>query len=133
MPKMIENIPQYKRKEQSIYKPTDLWTEEDDLLFLKYCPNTRDRCYHTISRDTSCRPHEILTGTGKIVENWQPKPQPTAEQSYRRAMRGLTKAWKGSTGYDKLPRPGEDVLLDYIKPSEEHWIRILKGLDGIPN
>ena len=59
-PKMIENIPQYKRKEQSIYKPTDLWTEEDDLLFLKYCPNTRDRCYHTISRDTSCRPHEIL-------------------------------------------------------------------------
>ena len=31
-------------------------------------------------------------------------------------MRGLTKAWKGSTGYDKLPKPGEDVLLDYIKP-----------------
>jgi integrase/recombinase XerD len=59
-PKIIENIPKYKRKEQSIYKPTDLWTQEDDLLFLKYCPNTRDRCYHTISRDTSCRPHEIL-------------------------------------------------------------------------
>ncbi len=58
-----------------------------------------------------------------------PKPQPTTEQSHRRAMRGLTKAWKGSTGYDKLPKPGEDVLLDYIKPSEEHWIRILKGLD----
>ena len=59
-PKIINNIPQYKRKEQSIYKPTDLWTKEDDLLFLKYCPNVRDRCYHTISRDTSCRPHEIL-------------------------------------------------------------------------
>jgi integrase len=59
-PKVIDNIPQYKRKELSIYKPTDLWTEEDDLLFLKYCPNARDRCYHTISRDTSCRPHEIL-------------------------------------------------------------------------
>jgi integrase/recombinase XerD len=49
-----------KRKEQSIYKPTDLWSQEDDLLFLKYCPNKRDRCYHTISRDLSCRPHEIL-------------------------------------------------------------------------
>ena len=49
-----------KRREQSIYKPTDLWTVEDDLLFLKYCPNKRDRCYHAISRDTSCRPHEIL-------------------------------------------------------------------------
>jgi integrase len=43
-----------------IYKPTDLWTPEDDLLFLKYCPNKRDKCYHAISRDLSCRPHEIL-------------------------------------------------------------------------
>jgi integrase/recombinase XerD len=30
------------------------------LLFLKYCPSKRDRCYHAISRDLSCRPHEIL-------------------------------------------------------------------------
>ena len=34
--------------------------QEDDLLFLKYCPSIRDRCYHTISRDLSARPHEIL-------------------------------------------------------------------------
>jgi integrase/recombinase XerD len=59
-PKVVENIPSYKRKEISIYKPTDLWSREDDLLFLKYCPSKRDRCYHTISRDLSCRPHEIL-------------------------------------------------------------------------
>jgi integrase/recombinase XerD len=59
-PQSIENIPQLKRKEQSIYKPTDLWTLEDDLLFLKYCPSRRDKCYHMISRDTGCRPHEIL-------------------------------------------------------------------------
>jgi integrase/recombinase XerD len=59
-PKVIDNLTQLKRKETSIYKPTDLWTQEDDQLFLKYCPSTRDRCYHTISRDTGCRPHEIL-------------------------------------------------------------------------
>ena len=59
-PNVVENIPKYKRKEISIYKPTDLWGTEDDLLFLKYCPSKRDRCYHTISRDLSCRPHEIL-------------------------------------------------------------------------
>jgi integrase/recombinase XerD len=59
-PKIVENLPNYKRKEISIYKPTDLWSTEDDLLFLKYCPSKRDRCYHTISRDLSCRPHEIL-------------------------------------------------------------------------
>ncbi len=59
-PSVIENIHQLKRKEKSIYKPTDLWTPEDDSLFLKYCPNARDRCYHAMSRDSACRPHELL-------------------------------------------------------------------------
>jgi integrase len=59
-PPSIENIPALTRKEKSIYKPTDLWTEEDDSLFLKYCPNPRDKCYHTMSRDSACRPHELL-------------------------------------------------------------------------
>lgn len=60
-PEVMTNIPSFKRKEKSIYKPTDLWTEEDDSLFLKYCPSKRDRCYHTMSRDLSARPHEILS------------------------------------------------------------------------
>ena len=38
-PAVVENIPNLKRKEQSIYKPSDLWNEQDDLLFLKYCPS----------------------------------------------------------------------------------------------
>jgi integrase len=59
-PAVIKNIPKLKRKEQSIYKPTDLWTKEDDLLFLKYCPSKRMKCYHAMSRDTGCRPHELL-------------------------------------------------------------------------
>jgi integrase len=59
-PSLVDNIPKLKRKEHSIYKPSDLWTQEDDLLFLKYCPNKRDRCYHAISRDLSCRPDEAL-------------------------------------------------------------------------
>jgi integrase len=59
-PSVIENIPKLKRREQSIYKPSDLWTAEDDLLFLKYCPTKRIKCYHMMSRDLSCRPHELL-------------------------------------------------------------------------
>ena len=38
-PQVVENIFQLRRKEQPIYKPSDLWTVEDDLLFLKYCPS----------------------------------------------------------------------------------------------
>jgi integrase len=59
-PSVVDNIPELKRKEVSIYKPSDLWTAEDDLIFLKYCPSSRDKCYHAISRDLSCRPSEIL-------------------------------------------------------------------------
>ncbi|HEY7081691.1 MAG TPA: site-specific integrase [Nitrososphaeraceae archaeon] len=59
-PAIIENILQLKRKEISIYKPADLWTAEDNLLFLKYCPSERLRCFHAISCDTGCRPHELL-------------------------------------------------------------------------
>jgi integrase len=59
-PPVIENIPRLKRKEQSIYKPSDLWSVEDDLLFLKYCPSKRVKCYHMMAKDSSCRPHELL-------------------------------------------------------------------------
>ena len=60
IPTLVGNIPALKRKEQSIYKPTDLWTAEDDLLFLKYCPSMRIKCYHTMASDLSARPSEIL-------------------------------------------------------------------------
>jgi integrase/recombinase XerD len=59
-PNCIMDIPQLKRREISCYKPSDLWTQEDDLLFLKWVTNKRDRCYHTMARDLSARPHEIL-------------------------------------------------------------------------
>jgi integrase/recombinase XerD len=59
-PYCMEGISKLKRKEKSVYKPSDLWTQEDDLLFLKYCPSKRDKCYHAISRDSSCRPSELL-------------------------------------------------------------------------
>jgi hypothetical protein len=59
-PAVIENIPSLRRKEKSIYKPTDLWTNEEDLLFLRYCPASRIRCYHAVARDTGCRPREIF-------------------------------------------------------------------------
>ena len=59
-PNVMRNIPILKRKEESIYKPDDLWTIEDDRMFLKYCSDKRIQCYHAVSRDTSARPSEIL-------------------------------------------------------------------------
>jgi integrase/recombinase XerD len=59
-PDCIMGIKRLKRKEISCYKPSDLWSQEDDLLFLKWVTNKRDRCYHTMAMDLSARPHEIL-------------------------------------------------------------------------
>jgi integrase/recombinase XerD len=59
-PAVILNIPALKRKEESSYQPSDLWTEDDHVVFLRYCINKRDRCYHAVATDTSCRPKEIL-------------------------------------------------------------------------
>jgi integrase/recombinase XerD len=59
-PECITGIRLLKRKEISCYKPSDLWTQEDDKLFLKWVTSKRDRCYHIVARDLSARPHEIL-------------------------------------------------------------------------
>ncbi len=56
----MQNIPRLRRKVITTIKPSDLWTEEDDALFLKYCDSKRDKAYHMIARDSSCRPSEIL-------------------------------------------------------------------------
>lgn len=60
-PPLMQGIKQLPRKERSPYKPMDIWTEEDHAIFLKYCPQSRDRCYHAMANDTSCRPHELLS------------------------------------------------------------------------
>ncbi len=56
----MQNIGRLKRREETTYKPKDTWTLEDDLLFLKYCPSKRDRCFHMMARDTGTRTYELL-------------------------------------------------------------------------
>src|SRR5919197_1224857 len=105
-PPVIENIPQLKRKEKSIYKPTDLWTSEDDALFLKYCPNPRDRCYHAMSRDSAARPHELLKLRIKDVVF---KLTPDTKKQYAEIL------VNGKTGTRHIP------LIDSI-PYIKDWI-----------
>jgi integrase/recombinase XerD len=60
-PAVIQNISKLRRKESSgCYKPSDMWDAENNLIFLKYCSSSRDKCYHSIVVDTAARPQEIL-------------------------------------------------------------------------
>ena len=56
---IIPYLPRMKRMEKT-YKPSDMWTIEDNELFLRYCPDPRIKCYHSIATATGARPHEIL-------------------------------------------------------------------------
>ncbi len=59
-PSCMNGIKVLPRKELSPYKPSDLWTQRDNDIFLKYCPSRRDKAFHSMAIDTSCRPHELL-------------------------------------------------------------------------
>ena len=49
-PAVVQNLPRFKRKEISSYDPLDMWDAEDNRIFLRYCPNARDSCYHARKR-----------------------------------------------------------------------------------
>ncbi len=59
-PPCMQGIKRLARKEKTSYKPSDIWDAREHAIFLKYCPDKRDRCYHAMANDMSARPHEIL-------------------------------------------------------------------------
>ncbi len=59
-PPCMRGIKRLLRQEKSPYKPSDLWNPDEHSIFLKYCPNKRDVCYHAMANDTSARPGELL-------------------------------------------------------------------------
>ncbi len=60
-PPCMVGIKRLSKREKISYRPSDIWNERDMSLFLKYCPNKRDRCYYAMAFDMSARPHEILS------------------------------------------------------------------------
>ncbi len=59
-PQCMYGIKQLPRQDSIAYKPSDMWYPKENSVFLTYCPSKRDRCYHAMATDTSCRPHELL-------------------------------------------------------------------------
>ena len=57
----MQGIRRLPKKEKTPYKSSDIWDVREHAIFLKYCPDKRDRCYHAIANDTSARPHKILS------------------------------------------------------------------------
>jgi hypothetical protein len=60
-PTCMQGVRRLQKKEITPYKPSDIWDSREHAIFLKYCPDKRDRCYHAMANDMSARPHEILS------------------------------------------------------------------------
>jgi hypothetical protein len=96
-PECIIGIAQLKRKEVSSYKPSDMWSQNDDLVFLKWVTNKRDRCYHTMSRDLSARPHEIcMDDSAFIYETCSGDPRIYASMCNNAVIESILKTTKPS-------------------------------------
>jgi site-specific recombinase XerD len=67
-PDCMSGIKRLPRMEKSAYKPSDLWTEEEHELFLKYCPSPRDKAFHSMAYDTSARPGELVLLNGNFTQ-----------------------------------------------------------------
>ena len=73
---------------------------------------------------------ETETTYRHVSEDELPKKhEPEPFELYEDGLDGISKAWKALTGIDHLPGQNEDVLLDYIKPTRKHRLRVFKGLD----
>jgi integrase len=59
-PTCMQGVKKLPRQVESPYRPSSLWDNRENAIFLKYCPSKRDRCYHAMANDMSARPHEIL-------------------------------------------------------------------------
>lgn len=59
-PPCMQGIKKLPRMEKTRYKHVDMWDAREHAIFLKYCPDKRDRFYHAMAIDTSARPHELL-------------------------------------------------------------------------
>ena len=57
----MNGIKRLSRQEKSPYKPSDLWTKEENEVFLRFCPSARDKAFHAMAYDTSARPSGVLS------------------------------------------------------------------------
>jgi len=86
-----------------------MWNPEDNLLFLKYCPNARDKCFHAMEADTSARPSELLKLRIKDIEFVNEEADGGGSSRYARIV------LNGKTGERVVP------LIDSI-PYVAQWI-----------
>jgi len=106
-PECMIGVRKLPKKNKTTYNSGQIWDQRENVLFLKYCPVSRDRCYHAMAMDTSARPHELLGLRIKDLEF------NTTEDGHQYA---LVRIQSGKTGPRTVP------LIDAL-PYVKEWIQ----------
>jgi integrase len=107
-PPCMKGVKHLPRKEKSTYKPSDMRTAAEYAVFMKYCPDKRDKCYIGMDKDTSARPHELLKLN---IQDIQFKLEPSNGRQYAEIT------VSGKTGERTLP------LIDSL-PYVKEWLAV---------
>ena len=54
-PDCIKGIKKLPRKDKTTYNSGEIWDQRENAIFLKYCPLSRDRCYHANGNGYFCQ------------------------------------------------------------------------------
>jgi integrase/RNA polymerase-binding transcription factor DksA len=69
VPEQMQNVKPFRRKEYSNYEDYELWLDPDcNRMFLQYCSSVRDRAFHAMMLDTSCRSRELMSARLEDVQ-----------------------------------------------------------------
>jgi len=115
----MQGVRRLHKNEKTPYKHTDIWSLREHGIFLKYCPDVRDRCYHALAEDTSARPHEILNLKIKDIKF------SIAENGIQYAEAYIRNGKTGSRTVpliDSLPYLKEWIIAHPTGPNTESWL-----------
>ena len=121
-PPCIQGLRQLPRQDKSAYKPTDLCDNREHYIFLKYCPDPRDRCYHAMAIDMSARPSEILNLKIKDITF---KTTDDGIQYAKVLIRGGKTKPRTLPLIDSIPYLKERIQKHLTGDNKESWLLVL--------
>jgi len=69
LPDFLQDLDLRSDKRKDRYTASDMWTWNEDKIFLKYCRSKKLKAYHAISRELAARGHEYLNlKIGNIIK-----------------------------------------------------------------
>ena len=126
-PECMSGIRQLRRQGRINYKPSDMWYSKVSSVFLKYCPSKRDKAYHAMAFDTSCRPKELLDLT---VSQISFKKTTSGKQYAEIVIKGGKSLTRSVPLIDSLPYVKDYLLSRDLAGNPNSWLFVSESNTG---